>query len=115
MRGMPLVHPRFGLQRKRQVHNEGRALALARTGGSNRSPVKFCKLLRYGETQAQATVSAARRTVLLREAVEEVGQEAGRDADTRVAHHEFDVRVHASQQHLDLPSRGRELDGVAEE
>ena len=51
----------------------------------------------------------------LAEAVEDVGEELGLDADAGVDDADLDVRVDPLQEDLDLAALGRELDGVGEE
>ncbi len=71
--------------------------------------------LTMARPEPQPAVPPGRRSVGLAEAVEDVRQEFGPDADAGVDDADLDVRVDPLQEHLDAAPLGRELDGVREE
>jgi hypothetical protein len=73
------------------------------------------QLLDDGQAQAQAVVPPRRAGVGLAEAVEDVGEEFGLDADAGVGDADLDVRVDPLEEHLHPAALGREFDGVGEE
>ena len=70
------------------------------------------KLLDDCQSEPQSAMPTSCRRVPLLKTVEDIRQELGRDAFTRIDNADFYVRVDAFEQHLDLPAPGSELDGV---
>ena len=82
---------------------------------ANVAAMQFDKLLDDSHSQPQSAMATSCRRVPLLKTVEDIRQELRRDAFTRITDADFDMRVDAFEQHLDLSALGCELDGVVKE
>ena len=96
-----------------QRDGERRSLAFAGALGADAAAVHLDELLDDGQPQAEPGVPPRGRSVGLAEAVEDVGQEFGLDADAGVDDADLDMRVDPLQQDLDLPPLGVNLTALA--
>ena len=67
------------------------------------------------EPEPKAAGSPRQPGVRLRELLEDMREELGRDADAGVADHDLDVRMHAFEADLHTPPLRGELHGVREQ
>ena len=100
---------------ERHPHPQGGTHPLARALGLDGTAVELDEVADDREAEAQAAERPRARRVGLPEALEEVGEELGRDAPARVANGQLEVGVHALQPDVDAPALGRELDRVGDE
>src|SRR5262245_59000625 len=100
---------------EREIDGERGPASFAGALGAQTAAVKLDELLRDREPEPEAAIDSARGTVFLREPVEHLRQEGGRDPDAGIADRQLDVRVHSLQQHLDPPALERELDRIADQ
>src|SRR5215203_4011109 len=77
--------------------------------------VQLHKVLRYREAETETAVRARRARVGLSIAIEEEGQELGRDPLPRVGDAQLDAIVQALGHDVDRTARRRELDRVAQQ
>src|SRR5207253_6070154 len=101
---------RLGRDPERQPHREGGAFTLARALRVHAAPVQLDDVADDREAEAQAAGPPRDRGLGLPEALEDVGEEAGRDALARVADREAEVRLGGPEPPLDAPVLARELD-----
>ena len=72
------------------------------------------EVLGDGKTEAEAAVLSGRRRIGLLEAIEDVIQEARRDALTAVGDHELEMRLIATEHDANGSAAQRELGGVGQ-
>ena len=108
-----LADGRLGGQRQR--HRERGASAGAVTLGLHGAAVELDQVVHDRETEAESGLTPAAARIGLAEAVEDVGEQIGVDAETGVAHREACVVAHPLEAHRDVAPRRRELHGVADE
>src|ERR1043165_3059173 len=99
---------------RRQPDGESRTLIRAVTLGPRRAAVQLDEVTNDRESESQTTVVSRRRAVCLAEAIEDVRQEVGPDADAGIIHDDLHVRVDPLQRNLDHPALPRKLHTVRE-
>src|SRR2546427_10906730 len=87
-----------------QLHDERRALSLARALGGDTAAVELDQVLHERQPEAEAAVGPRGGAVLLPETVEDERENVGADAPARVAHHDLDVGADALEVDLHPPS-----------
>ncbi len=103
------------LRPQRQPHDEGRPLPLSRALDLGRAAVQLDQVADDRQAEPEPAVGAGDRPVGLAEAVEDVRQEVGADADAGVGHPDDGVAPLLAQADLDPARPGGELDGVGEQ
>ena len=94
---------------------EDAAKPFAAARGLDGTSVHLDQILDDCQAEAQPAVVTRRRCVTLAEALEDVRQDVGGNALTRVAHVDLHVAVDLAQHDLDAAAARRELDGVAQQ
>src|SRR5437870_11942656 len=102
--------PHFGAER--QPRPEGRALPLTGTLGVDAATVELREVADEPEADAEPAVATSASALALSQPIEDIRQDVGRDALSRVADDDLDVRAHALQLHLDPTVFRGELHGV---
>src|SRR6185436_16410811 len=118
--GLSRDGPKMALtrERRRGVGQEDRKRCAAARAGAvdgNRSPVHLDEVPRQREPDAEPAELARRAGVRLPEALEDVRQVLGGDADAAVLHADHDRPVVAPRAQRDSAARRRELDRVRQQ
>src|ERR1700677_3314365 len=91
------------------------ALTFALTYGRYHTAVQFHELLADRQPQPEATKGPRGRGIFLRESIKNVRKVIGRNPNAGIADAQFQMRIHALEQHLYLASLRRELDRVGQQ
>ena len=99
----------------RQPHGEGGSQPSAWTFRLNGSAVPLDESPHDGEPEAEPALPPRGRGVCLTEALEDIREKLRVYALTRIGDSNLCARAGGGQRHLDMPTRGRELDRVGKE
>ena len=104
----------FGVLGGMKGEGDGKSgpLADAIALGLDGAAMKFDELLDDGKTEAEAAELAAGAAVGLAEAIEDIGEEIGVDAQAGVGNANDGVGIAGGEGDVDGAARGREFDGI---
>src|SRR6266542_6408183 len=100
---------------QRKGHSKGCALSPPATGGADCSAVQLHQMAHDRQPQTETAVRPRRASLELAETVEDKGEKLRLDPLAGVAHSDRNMRSLAFEADRDLPSCGRELDGIGHE
>src|SRR5712691_4875569 len=99
----------------RQIDGERAPESRARAEGRDAAAVKLDQVTDDGQPETEPTLGPRADVLELTEAVEDLGQELGRDPPPRVAHDESNARRQGLEPDVDAPAARGELQGVGQE
>src|SRR5262245_54917734 len=102
-------------RRERQRDDECGALIFAAALDADRATVEFDELFYDRQAESEAAVRTGRRGIDLAEAFEDDWQVFRRDADPVVVDGDFEMRIDAGEDHVDLAAFGGELDRIGKQ
>ena len=100
---------------RRKGNGKGRTEVRAGALDLNRSSMQFNQMFDERQTEAQPAVTPCSRGILLRETLEDIGQEIGDHALARIAHYQPHTRLHPLALDFNESAIRREFDGVGQE
>src|ERR1700721_6443 len=101
--------------RQGQLDRKSGAAALALTCGGYHTAVQFHELLADREPQPEATKGPRGGGIFLRKSIKNVRKVIGWNPNAGIADAQFQMRIHALEQHLYLASLRREFDRVGQQ